>query len=233
LLYCPGLLNLSFQVLILRLLADYPDGNLALLRVVNEIGGVKEVFLRFFQHYTVSCCIQVVANIYIDSLSGIVSFRDTEHSLLMLQAFSPFTLWELGFNFNHTKPLMRLFRNRGVLAAMSTDKKLELAIWLLNCSHGDLTSISHYLGRADMHKLAKEAFLCLAESCTRDELDQARPLLSIQLSEPHVVVQLYTDHHEMGRTFLRPTCLARLDLHSGSHLRETLSEHLCSSHGTP
>ena len=69
---------------------------------------------------------------------------------------------------------MRLLRNRGVLAAMLPEKKLEMALWLLNCSYGFGASYTHYLGRADMHKLAKEAFLCLAESCTRDELDQAR-----------------------------------------------------------
>ncbi len=30
----------------------------------------------------------------------------------------------------------------------------------------------HYLGRADVHNLAKEAFVCLAESCTAAELDE-------------------------------------------------------------
>ena len=42
----------SLQLLLLKLLADYPDeGNLS--AVVEAIGGVKELFLRFFQHYQV------------------------------------------------------------------------------------------------------------------------------------------------------------------------------------
>ena len=49
---------------------------------------------------------------------------------------------------------------------------MELAFKLLNCTSGPLASNTHHLGRADMNKLAKEAFLCLAESCTRDELDE-------------------------------------------------------------
>ena len=32
----------------------------------------------------------------------------------------------------------------------------------------------HYIGRADVHRLAKEAFLCLAESCDRQELELVR-----------------------------------------------------------
>ena len=79
-------------------------------------------------------------------------------------------------DFNHTKPLMRLLRNRGMLAAMLPEKKLELALWLLNCSQGDLARKTHYLGRADMHKLVKEAFVCLAESCTKRELDEVGSL---------------------------------------------------------
>ena len=93
-----------------------------------------------------------------------------------LQATSSFTLWELGFNFNHTKALMRLLRNRGVLAAMPSAKKTELALKLLNCSFGRLAFSTHYFGRADMNKLAKEAFVCLAESCTRAELAEVRVL---------------------------------------------------------
>ena len=90
------------------------------------------------------------------------------------QATSSFTLWELGFNFNYTKALMRLLRNRRVLAAMPSATKTELALKLLNCSHGPLASNTHHLGRADMNKLAKEAFICLAESCTRSELSRVR-----------------------------------------------------------
>ena len=170
LLYCPGLVSLKFQVLILRLLADYPEDQAGLLYVVHEIGGVKELFLRFFGHYTVSFDVSMCQSINLFSLLDFDTH--STHNVSLPQATSPFTLWELGFNFNHTKPLMRLLRNRGILVAMPTQKKIELALWLLNCSYGDLAFKTHYFGRADMHRLVKEAFVCLAESCTRDELDQ-------------------------------------------------------------
>ncbi len=139
LLLSPGLLTLRNQTLLLRLLADFPMEGRALLAVVDGIGGVQELFLRFFQHY---------------------------------EAMSPFTVFELGWQFNHTRPLMRLLRNRGALAAMSPGAKLELSQWLLDCTHGQLAGRMHHFGRADVHLLAKEAFLCLAESCTRRELSQ-------------------------------------------------------------
>ena len=49
------------------------------------------------------------------------------------QATTPLTLFELGFERNHSVPLMRLLRNRGVLAAMPIPDKVNLAIWLLYC----------------------------------------------------------------------------------------------------
>ena len=55
LLYCPGLLYRNSQLLILRLLADYPDDSPGKLRdVVDGMGGVEELFKRFFRHYDVS-----------------------------------------------------------------------------------------------------------------------------------------------------------------------------------
>ena len=55
LLLSPGLVYLDSQRLILKLLADYPsDGEGGgLVEVVEGIGGIKELFLRFFQHYKV------------------------------------------------------------------------------------------------------------------------------------------------------------------------------------
>ena len=50
----PGLLSLDSQRLILRLLADYNEDGQRLLGIVDGMGGVWEVFLRFFQHYHVS-----------------------------------------------------------------------------------------------------------------------------------------------------------------------------------
>ena len=56
LLHCPGLLQLKSQVLILRLLADYPEDQIDKLKsVVDMMGGVKELFLRFFRHHAVGC----------------------------------------------------------------------------------------------------------------------------------------------------------------------------------
>ena len=102
---------------------------------------------------------------------------------------------------------MRLLRNRGVLSAMPAGEKLALGKWLLNCTHGDLAIKMHHFGRADMHKLAKEAFLCLAESCTREELEQVRagqtrsmPLnLSPSLLNPDFVLMCRSPRCGAGR----------------------------------
>ncbi len=53
LLYCPGLMYARNQRLLLQLLADYPDEQ-SLPALVEDLGGVKAVFMRFFQHYNVS-----------------------------------------------------------------------------------------------------------------------------------------------------------------------------------
>jgi len=60
LIHCPGLLFPDTQVLILRLLADYPhDQADKLLAVVDQIGGVRHVFKRFYRHYDVSTTVQL------------------------------------------------------------------------------------------------------------------------------------------------------------------------------
>jgi hypothetical protein len=46
------------------------------------------------------------------------------------QGYSTLTLLEQGFNFDHTKALLRLLRNRGVLAALPVAEKEQLAAWL-------------------------------------------------------------------------------------------------------
>lgn len=46
------------------------------------------------------------------------------------QGYSALTLLEQGFNFDHTKALLRLLRNRGVLAALPVAEKEQLAAWL-------------------------------------------------------------------------------------------------------
>lgn len=46
------------------------------------------------------------------------------------QGYSSLTLLEQGFNFDHTKALLRLLRNRGVLTALPVTEKEQLAAWL-------------------------------------------------------------------------------------------------------
>jgi hypothetical protein len=46
------------------------------------------------------------------------------------QGYSSITLLEQGFNFDYTKALLRLLRNRGVLAALPVAEKEQLAAWL-------------------------------------------------------------------------------------------------------
>ncbi len=49
------------------------------------------------------------------------------------QAFHSLQMFELGFEWNYAVPLLRLLRNRGVLAAMTLVNKKLLAKWLLTC----------------------------------------------------------------------------------------------------
>ncbi|KAG1671864.1 hypothetical protein FOA52_003431 [Chlamydomonas sp. UWO 241] len=138
-LYGPRLMDLGPQQLLLQLLADYPDED-RLPVIVNAMGGLEKIFLRFFNHY---------------------------------DAHSAFTLWELGFNFNYTKALLRLLRNRNYMALMDHDAKLSFVRLLLTPPRtGDRSTSrkTHYVGRGDMHKLCKEAVLCMFESCTSAEL---------------------------------------------------------------
>ncbi len=52
LLYRPGVLTRGGQRLLLQLLADYPDEE-KLPGIVEGLGGVWNIFVRFFQHYAV------------------------------------------------------------------------------------------------------------------------------------------------------------------------------------
>ena len=71
----------------------------------------------------------------------------------------------MGYNMNYTKPLLRLMRNRGVLSALSNEDKLKLGSWLTGGTRGQLAGWMHMVGRCDLHKLVKEALVCLMESC--------------------------------------------------------------------
>jgi hypothetical protein len=86
---------------------------------------------------------------------------------------TPTTLLEAGFNFNYTKALLRLLRNKGVLRDLDTMEKRELAAYL--CSPAlygwGLTYVLQRLRlRVGLHKFAKEGLACLVESCTADDL---------------------------------------------------------------
>ncbi|KAG2453730.1 hypothetical protein HYH02_001941 [Chlamydomonas schloesseri] len=83
------------------------------------------------------------------------------------EATSPLTLFEVGFNMNHTKAFLRLCRNRGALAALSPAEKMATALWLVR--NRQLWVWLHRCGRRDVHKLVKEAMACLVESCSLKE----------------------------------------------------------------
>jgi hypothetical protein len=86
---------------------------------------------------------------------------------------TPLTLLEAGFNHNYSKSLMRILRNRGVLASLSLPEKLELAAFLVGPAMRSFgaTYIAQAASiRRGLHKHAKEGLLCLLESCTADEV---------------------------------------------------------------
>ena len=90
------------------------------------------------------------------------------------EATSPLTFLELGFNLNRTKDLIRLLRDRGVLADLSCDEKVSLAKWLASpdlYGHGFTYVLMARGVRAGLHKFAKEGICSLLESCTQAEAD--------------------------------------------------------------
>lgn len=89
-----------------------------------------------------------------------------------VQATSPITLFEIGWNFNYTKSFLRLVRNRGALAALPPAEKMATALWLVR--NRQLWVWLHRCGRRDAHKLVKEALACLVESCSLKEYNLVR-----------------------------------------------------------
>ena len=90
------------------------------------------------------------------------------------EATSPLTFLELGFNLNRTKDLIRLLRDRGVLADLSLEDKVALARWLASpdlYGHGFTYVLMARGVRAGLHKFAKEGICSLLESCTQAEAD--------------------------------------------------------------
>ncbi|KAI8473603.1 MAG: hypothetical protein J3K34DRAFT_410592 [Monoraphidium minutum] len=105
----------------------------------------------------------------VDECGGVrhVIYRFFRH----YDGYSSLTLVEQGFNFDHTKALLRLLRNRGVLAALPAAEKEQLAAWLAGRQmYGSSTYFVQAAGlRRGLHKLAKEGLVCLMESCTSEE----------------------------------------------------------------
>lgn len=90
------------------------------------------------------------------------------------EATSPLTFLELGLNLNRTKDLLRLLRDRGVLAELPPGEKVSLSRWLASpdlYGHGVTYVLMARGVRAGLHKFAKEGLCCLLESCTQLEAD--------------------------------------------------------------
>ena len=107
----------------------------------------------------------------IASIGGIerVFLRFFEH----YEATTPFTIHETGFNFNLTKKLCRLLRDRGVFERLPIERKRALAAFFVSSAvYGfGLTYFMQKKGfRKSLHKYAKEGLCCLIESSTQDEV---------------------------------------------------------------
>eukprot|EP00798_Chlamydomonas_sp_ICE-L_P026401 gene26401-17498_t len=78
---------------------------------------------------------------------------------------------ESGFNVNHSKAFVRLIRNRGILAALPLEGKIQMSKFFM--THPDLRVNLHFLRlRRSLHKLAREGMVCLLESCTCQEFEE-------------------------------------------------------------
>jgi hypothetical protein len=87
---------------------------------------------------------------------------------------TPLTLMEAGFNHNYSKSLIRILRNRGVIASLSLPAKMELADFLVGPGmrgYGATYIAQAASIRRGLHKHAKEGLCCLLESCTVDEVN--------------------------------------------------------------
>lgn len=71
------------------------------------------------------------------------------------------TLMEAGWNFNHQKSLLRLLRNRGVLALLPVHRKVELARFFA----GSQLWVSDFFRGSALHKRVLHCASLLAASC--------------------------------------------------------------------
>jgi hypothetical protein len=89
------------------------------------------------------------------------------------ELITPLTLFESGWNWDFTKSLLRLLRNRSVLARLTPEQKVDLANYFISVSlYGyGLTYLAQLVGiRRGLHKHAKEGLCCLFESSTAFEM---------------------------------------------------------------
>jgi len=159
-----------------------------LLTVLEELGDIERVIHRFFDHY---------------------------------ELLHPLTVFEAGYNLNHTKALIRLLRDKGVFAAQSKERKLQLARYFTSSAmYGyGLTFIAQKLGlRRSLHKMAKEALVCLLESSTAAEVE----MVIEDLGGRKRVKTLLAGSLNLSRSYTRR--LADVDMVHQSHESEGAGE---------
>ncbi|KAL4530439.1 hypothetical protein Ndes2437B_g03934 [Nannochloris sp. 'desiccata'] len=89
------------------------------------------------------------------------------------ELITPLTFLESGWNWDFTKSLLRLLRNRSVLARLTAEQKIDLANYFISVAlYGyGLTYLAQIVGfRRGLHKHAKEGLCCLFESSTAFEV---------------------------------------------------------------
>ena len=159
-----------------------------LLTVLEELGDIERVIHRFFDHY---------------------------------ELLHPLTVLEAGYNLNHTKALIRLLRDKGVFAAQSKERKLQLARYFTSSAmYGyGLTFIAQKLGlRRSLHKMAKEALVCLLESSTAEEVE----MVIEDLGGRKRVGTLLAGSFNLSRSYMRR--LTDVDMVHQSHESENEGE---------
>lgn len=152
-----------------------------LLTVLEELGDIERVIHRFFDHY---------------------------------ELLHPLTVLEAGYNLNHTKALIRLLRDKGVFAAQSKERKLQLARYFTSSAmYGyGLTFMAQKLGlRRSLHKMAKEAVVCLFESSTAEEVE----MIIEDLGGRERVGTLLAGSFNLSKSYMRR--LADVDMVHQSH----------------
>ena len=119
------------------------------------------------------------------------------------EATSPLTFLELGFNLNRTKDLIRLLRDRGVLAGLTCDEKVALARWLASpdlYGHGVTYVLMARGVRAGLHKFAKEGICSLLESCTQAEADA---VMTVALGGRGKLMRMLRGNVPLSRSYAR------------------------------